>query len=235
MHTILLLDYDKTLYPSTLPTLKAVDERITLYMCTFLGLSPAEADATRRRFGAQYGTTLKGLEAHHGVDRDHYCDFIHAVAEQHLPPPDPQLTAWFNRLAHPCYLFTNAHRDWAIRGLQAMGLAALLPGEGETARRHASPPAPATRLAGIFDIAFMDWQGKPHPAPYAKVEAFLRQRHGPHIAIHFADDRPENLATARQQQWSTIWIAPHDIPEWPPGPYDRVVSALTSLDPALLA
>ena len=74
MHTILLLDYDQTLYPSTLPTLKAVDERITLYMCTFLGLSPAEADATRRRFGAQYGTTLKGLEAHHGVDRDHYCD-----------------------------------------------------------------------------------------------------------------------------------------------------------------
>lgn len=234
MRKILLLDYDHTLYPSTLQTLKAVDDRINLYMRTFLGFAPEDADATRRRFGAQYGTTLKGLEEHHDVDREHYCDFIHAVEEHHLPPPDPQLTAWLSRLPHPCYLFTNAHMDWAVRGLKAMGLASILPLAVATEANAVGIKATASRLEGIFDIAFMDWQGKPHPAPYAKVDAFLRQRYGNNIAIHFADDRVDNLETARQHQWSTIWIAPHNAPEPPTGTFDRVVSALTTLDPERL-
>lgn len=235
MRKILLLDYDHTLYPSTLHTLQAVDERINLYMHTFLGFSRAHADTVRQRFAAQYGTTLKGLEEHHGVDRQHYCAFIEAVAEHHLPPPDPQLTAWLSRLPHPCYLFTNARREWAVRGLHAMGLASMLPPALDTAAHDAGTRAPGGRLAGIFDIAFMDWQGKPHPDPYTKVEAFLRRRHGDTIAIHFADDRVENLTTARQRQWSTIWIAPHDAPARPPGTVDQVVASLTHLDPERLA
>ena len=38
-------------------TLKAVDARITLYVQTFLGLSAAEADATRLRLYSRHGTT----------------------------------------------------------------------------------------------------------------------------------------------------------------------------------
>ncbi len=105
---ILLLDYDHTLYPSTLPTLQAVDDRINLYIRTFLGLGEEEANATRTRLFMRHGTTLKGLEAAYGVDREHYCDFIHAVDDDHLPPPDPALQAWLARVAHPLYLFTNA-------------------------------------------------------------------------------------------------------------------------------
>lgn len=130
MHSVLLLDFDHTLYPSTLPTLKAVDDRITLYIQTYLGLPFAEADLTRLRFCEEYGTTLRGLELRHGVDRGHYCDFIHDVETAHLPPPDPALQAWLRRVPHPCYIFTNARMDWAVRGLQAMGLEGMLPEEG---------------------------------------------------------------------------------------------------------
>src|SRR3954462_11607517 len=88
---VLLLDYDHTLYPSTLETLRAVDNRITLYIETFLGLSPEASDAMRQSLCAEFGTTLRGLEEHHGVEREHYCDFIHEIEDEFLPPPDPVL------------------------------------------------------------------------------------------------------------------------------------------------
>jgi pyrimidine 5'-nucleotidase len=253
--TILLLDYDHTLYPSTLTTLKAVDDRINLYIRTFLGFSSAEADGLRTRLWDTYGTTLKGLEELHGVDREHYCDFIHAIEEAHLPPPDPLLHDWLARMPHPFYIFTNARMDWAVRGLKAMGLEAMLPAgldhsapgmsleraggkSAEPALLNAAKAAAeflGPRLEGIFDIAFMDWEGKPNKQAYAKVDAHLRARHGADIRIHFADDRQDNLESARERGWSTIWIAPHTAPVVVGDEFDRVVSNLTALDPATLA
>jgi putative hydrolase of the HAD superfamily len=236
LRKILLLDYDHTLYPSTLDTLKAVDARINLYMRTFLGYTHVEADIARVRLWDQYGTTLKGLEKHHGVDRDHYCDFIHDIEERHLPPPDPGLADWISRIPHPFYIFTNARMDWAVRGLKSMGLESILPERGLEVVERETPAdvgrgKSGTRLRGIFDIAFMDWQGKPHPESYDKVDAYLRKRHGADLQIHFADDRMDNLETAGKLGWVTIWITPHDAPAVPPGAFDRVVSNLTSLDP----
>ncbi len=222
--SVLLLDFDHTLYPSTLGTLKAVDDRINLYMQTFLGLGSAAADALRVELWDKYGTTLKGLEELHGVDREHYCDFIHAVEEHHLPPPDPALQAWLARVPHPCYIFTNARTDWAVRGLKAMGLADLLP---DGSAKH--------RLRGIFDIAFMEWEGKPNRPAYAKVDAHVREIHGPGARIHFADDRKDNLESARAQGWTTIWIHPHTAGPVVGDEFDRVVPSLTRLDPDSLA
>lgn len=260
MKKILLLDYDHTLYPSTLPTLRAVDERINLYMRTFLGMSHDQADAARIRLWDQYGTTLKGLEELHGVERGHYCDFIHAIDAEHLPPPDPELRAWLSRVRHPLYIFTNARLDWAVRGLTAMGLDSMLPAEpgsglpampgkglhdagildiepgmAEAAGRALlAPEFQGPRLQGIFDIAFMEWEGKPNPQAYAKVDAHLRERHGEDIRVHFADDRQDNLETARARNWSTIWIAPHTASPVKGDEFDRVVSSLTHLDPETL-
>jgi pyrimidine 5'-nucleotidase len=235
---ILLLDYDHTLYPSTLFTLKAVDDRINLYIRTFLGMTSDEADALRVNLWDTYGTTLKGLEELHGVERGHYCDFIHAIEAEHLPPPDPALQGWLSRLPHPFYIFTNARMDWAVRGLKAMGLGAMLPeamaAEMADVNEAAGNLFQGRRLDGIFDIAFMDWEGKPNAPAYAKVDAHLRARHGKDIRIHFADDRQDNLETARAHGWSTIWIAPHTAPVVIGDEFDKVVASLTSLDPESL-
>ena len=232
MKKVLVLDYDHTLYPSTLPTLKAVDDRINLYIRTFLGLGDEEANATRARLLMRHGTTLRGLEQAYGVDRDHYCDFIHAVDDDHLPPPDPALHAWLLRLVHPFYLFTNARRDWVERGFAAMGLRDLLPVAIEAPPDAASPGPP--RLHGIFDITFSDWEGKPHPPAYAKVDAHLRARHGQDIDIQFADDRIDNLEAARDRGWRTIWIVPHNATADLGASFDRSLPSLTSLDPLRL-
>ena len=235
---ILLLDFDHTLYPSTLGTLKAVDDRINLYMRTHLGLSPEGADTLRVELWDKYGTTLKGLEELYGVDRHDYCDFIHAVAAEHLPPPDPALQAWLARVPHPAYLFTNARMDWAVRGMKAMGLNGLLPEAEAAAAKDAAAgggPAFPRRLEGIFDIAFMDWEGKPNRAAYAKVDAHVRARHGARARIHFADDRMDNLESARAQGWTTIWIHPHTAGPVRGDEFDRVVPSLTLLDPIRLS
>lgn len=248
---VLLLDFDHTLYPSTLGTLKAVDDRINQYMRTFLGLSDAAADTLRVELWDKYGTTLKGLEVLYGVDRHHYCDFIHAIGEAELPPPDPALQDWLARLPHPVYIFTNARMDWAVRGMRAMGLAALLPEAEAAAAKDAVAALDAAardaasardtaaifprRLEGIFDIEFMDWEGKPNPPAYAKVDAHVRSRHGSGARIYFADDRMDNLESARAQGWTTIWIHPHTAGPVRGDEFDRVAPSLTLLDPITLS
>lgn len=247
--SVLLLDFDHTLYPTTVPTLKAVDDRITLYIQTFLGLAFADADRLRLRFCEEYGTTLRGLELRHGVDRDHYCDFIHAIEKTHLPPPDPALHDWLRRVPHPCYLFTNARMDWAVQGLRAMGLDGILPLEGLGLHADAGLPAdPAfppmdaaalpwsgPRLHGILDIQFMEWLGKPHADSYLKADRMLRERHGADVRVFFADDRPDNLMAAKETAWTTLWITPDPSRAGPwQDSFDRVAASLLDLDPESL-
>ena len=114
--------------------------------------------------------------------------------------------------------------DWAVRGLKSMGLAEVLPDGG----------APH-RLRGIFDIAFMDWEGKPNRAAYAKVDAFVRERHGADARILFADDRMDNLESGRAQGWATIWIHPHTAGPVRGDEFDWVSPSLLNLDPESLA
>lgn len=212
MQKILLLDYDHTLYPSTLNTLKAVDDRINLYIKTFLGMNEDEADAARLSLWEKYGTTLKGLEIHHGVDRNHYSDFIHAIDAEHLPPVNPELIAWIQKISCPIYLFTNAREDWPTRGMASMGL-------------------DSSFMHGMFDIGFMDWVGKPYLESYHKVENFLRAKHGHELKIYFADDRQDNLETAQSLQWETIWVRPHNAEKDVEHTFSFEASALSEIDP----
>jgi len=183
----------------------------------------------------------------YGVDREHYCDFIHAIGPEHLPPPDPALQDWLARLPHPVYIFTNARMDWAVRGMKSMGLGGLLPEAEAAAALDAASALDAAgaggtagrsfprRLEGIFDIAYMDWEGKPNRAAYAKVDAHVRARHGAGARIFFADDRKDNLESGRAQGWTTIWIHPHTAGPVRGDEFDRVLPSLLRLDPVTLA
>jgi len=219
MSRVLLLDLDHTLYPSTLPTAYAVDARITDYIGRHLGLSPEKADALRQELCARYGTTLKGLETLHGVNRENYCDFIQDVEDSLMPTPDPRLRAWLSALKGriPTYVFTNARRDWADRCLACLGLSDLVAHASEDSETLEGFEAPAVEetpavrgaLLGILDIGFLEWRGKPEAEAFSRTEGFVRGRHA-EARILFADDRLDNLEEARRHGWSTIWIRPHD-------------------------
>jgi putative hydrolase of the HAD superfamily len=230
---ILLLDLDHTLYPSTAPTLDAVDARITRFIETTLHLPEDQADHMRRELCARYGTTLRGLETLHGVSREAYTTFIQDLEDHLMPPADPRLRDWLIRAAqrHPTYLFTNARRDWADRCLAHIGIADLL----------LADPEVQGRIRGIFDIDFMDWVGKPEASAFTKVEAFLLKNHPPGDLI-FADDRLDNLEGARARGWRTIWVRPHTAARGAEGAAvtaiasaagHRVVDSLLELNPDL--
>lgn len=195
MRPVLLLDFDHTLYPPTLPTLGQIDRRITLYIETFLGLDFAEADALRQNLCSRHGTTLRGLMDTHDLDPHHYFDFVQQVEKAYLPPPDAALRQWLQNLNVPAYVFTNARADWVWRCFENMGVADLV-GDGQP-------------LRAIFDLAFVDWVGKPQPSAYAAVEMHLREVHGPEAVLHLVDDRRDNLQTARELGWRTHWFNPH--------------------------
>ena len=225
MPRILLLDLDHTLYPSTAPTLDAVDARITRFIETTLRIPEERADHMRRTLCAEYGTTLRGLEVLHGVSREAYTTFIQDLEDHLMPPADPHLRAWLGAAARslPSYLFTHARRDWADRCLAHIGVADLL----------AADPDVTSVLRGILDIDFMDWIGKPDASAFAKVEKFLLEQHppapdgdGPELI--FADDRLDNVEGARARGWRTIWVRPHTVMQGAKASEGAAVTAIAS-------
>jgi putative hydrolase of the HAD superfamily len=235
MSRILLLDLDHTLYPSTAPTLDAVDARITDFIAKTLELPRENADRMRRDLCAVYGTTLRGLELLHGVSREEYTTFIQDLEDHLMPPEDPRLRAWLIAAARhlPTYLFTNARRDWADRCLVHLGIADLL----------VADPEVTSVLRGVLDIDFMGWIGKPEASAFEKVERFLLEKHPPASSLIFADDRLDNLASALERGWRTVWVRPHTAAQGPEGAAvtaiasaggHRVVDSLLELDPETL-
>lgn len=226
MPSILLLDLDHTLYPSTAPTLMAVDARITHFIETRLALLPEHADLMRRTLCAEHGTTLRGLELLHGISREEYTDFIQDLADELMPLPDPELRTWLLTIAQklPTYIFTNARRDWADRCLRHIGIDDLVQAAVLGVEEKASGS-----LAGIFDIDFMAWEGKPNRAAYEKVEAHVFARHPEDSELVFADDRLENLVAARARGWRTVWVRPHDALPGLGGGH-HIVDRITELD-----
>ena len=235
---ILLLDLDHTLYPSTVPTLHAVDARITRFIETTLGIPQEHADQMRQNLCAEYGTTLRGLEELHGVSREVYTTFIQDLEDHLMPPTDPHVREWLITAARsqPTYLFTNARRDWADRCLLHIGISDLIHADG---------------VRGILDIDFMEWIGKPDASAFAKVEKFLRENH-PSLfekddaELIFADDRLDNVEGARARGWRTIWVRPHTVAQGADSVEGaaitaiakasghRVVDSLLELDPETL-
>lgn len=235
MSAVLLLDLDHTLYPSTAPTLNAVDARITHFIETRLNLPPAQADEMRRALCSAHGTTLRGLEILHGVCRNEYTDFIQDLADELMPVPDPSLRTWLLGISQrlPTYLFTNARSDWAHRCLRHIGISDLVHAPERQAAGSGGEGASATALAGIFDIDFMAWEGKPNRAAYEKVESHVFAQHPDKTRLIFADDRLENLVAASMRGWRTVWVRPHDAPAGLGGGH-HIVDRITDLDPDAL-
>ena len=67
----ILFDLDDTLYPRNSGLMKELGQRIQIWLCNQLGLTPEEGFTMRRGYYHRYGTTLGGLVAEQAVeDRD---------------------------------------------------------------------------------------------------------------------------------------------------------------------
>lgn len=179
----ILLDVDDTLYAQGQGPFKQVTERIGAYVTARLGLAQDEALALRRRYVAAYGSTMGGLVAHHGVDPLEFLDYVHDVPVETILQADARLFETLTALPAPLAAFSNGSQAYVRRVLEALGVGELF-----------------SQILAIEDFDFIP---KPQQRPYLVAQDRLGLS-APELLL--ADDRPENVAAARQYGLKAVQV-----------------------------
>jgi putative hydrolase of the HAD superfamily len=120
--TTIFFDLDDTLYPAATGLWHAIKERMNLYMRDRLGIPPQEIPGLREGYYLEYGTTLRGLQANHGIDAQEFLAFVHDLPLGEYLQPAPALREVIQSLGTRNVIFTNADAAHAGRVLTALGL-----------------------------------------------------------------------------------------------------------------
>ena len=187
-----LFDLDNTLYPLETGLAEMVSARITDFVAELTGLPHDEAYALQKHYLADYGLTLSGLLAHHGVDPDVYHAMFHELPLDVLKP-DEALIAGLKRLPGRRLIFTNADDVHAARVLKQLGLTGL--------------------FEDVFHIASSDFTPKPKPEAFARIIATHAITPA---ATAFFEDSERNLAPAAALGMTTILVGPAALGEVQP-------------------
>lgn len=123
--TTIFFDLDDTLYPPSAGLWKQIKARIGLYMRERMNIPPNEVESLREKYFLQYGTTLRGLQAHHRIDTEDFLAFVHDLPLHEYLAPNPTLRDIIASLPTVNLIFTNADIHHARRVLSALGLSDL--------------------------------------------------------------------------------------------------------------
>jgi len=187
---ILLLDCDNTMYPASCGLMELNDRRINRFIREHLKLDPEQTQKLRVDYLRRYGTTLKGLMVHHQVDPDDYLSFVHDYSLDSIIQPNPRLASFLRKLRVPRVVFTSANREHVERVADAVGIADC--------------------IDAIYDLAKVDYEGKPADSAYARVMADY-----PGMRAVLVDDRLLNFPPARRANMITVLIEETPVQEQP--------------------
>jgi len=123
--TTLFFDLDDTLYPNSTGLWKAIKERMNLYMVERMGLPEKDVPAMREQYFKMYGTTLRGLQTRHQVDKEDFLAYVHEVPIENYLTPNPTQREIIASLPGRKLIFTNADVNHARRVLAAIQLDGL--------------------------------------------------------------------------------------------------------------
>jgi len=176
-----VFDMDNTLYPPELRLFDQVSARITGFVMRELRLERAEADALRARYFRDYGTTLAGLMAVHGLDPDPYLAEVHAIDLSGVAP-DARLAGAIAALPGRKVIYTNGSRAHGLNIAQALGLASC--------------------FAAFYGVEDAGYVVKPHRPAFEAV--FARDGLDPRRAAMVEDDQ-RNLRVPVEMGMRAIW------------------------------
>jgi putative hydrolase of the HAD superfamily len=179
-----LFDLYNTLYPADSGLWQSIGARINLYLTERMGFPPEKAAVLRKRYLADFGTTLNGLRHDYQIDPHDYLMFVHDLALERYLHPDPEVDAMLGRLPLTKVIFTNADARHARRVLDVLGLT-----------RH---------FSSIIDILSLDFINKPDPRAYRHA---LEQLAASPAECMFIDDTPTNLPPAHDLGILTVLIS----------------------------
>ena len=120
--TTLFFDLDDTLYPSSTGLWPAIKDRMNLYMIERLRIPESDVPFLREQYFKMYGTTLRGLEERHKVDREDFMAFVHDLPLPSYLTPNPIVREVIASLPTRNLIFTNADVSHARRVLSVLQL-----------------------------------------------------------------------------------------------------------------
>src|SRR5688572_6973279 len=80
--TTIFFDLDDTLYPSSAGLWKNIKERIGIYMYERMHIPQEEVPTLREKYLLEYGTTMRGLQAHHKIDTEDFLAYVHDLRSE---------------------------------------------------------------------------------------------------------------------------------------------------------
>ncbi len=178
------IDLDETLYPKSNGVWKSISTRINKFIVDSLQVSLEEAVGIRRRYLAQYGTTLMGLRVDYDIDPYEYLDFVHNIPLEGILLPDPALRQMLEKISATKIIFTNASTAHASRILKHLEIEEL--------------------FDQVIDIVALDFHNKPQPESYRR--AITLAGISDPIKCVMVDDREENLLPANKLHMTTVLV-----------------------------
>ncbi len=167
-------DLDNTLYPLSNGLWQVIDRRIQEYVARTLHLPMDEAKRIQKRYWRQYGTTLAGLMAEHGVEPGPYLAYVHNFDVSPYMGRNPRLRALLTALPQHKLIFTNASSEHAHNVLRVLGV--------EDCFEY------------VIGVEEVDYIPKPDPRAYELCRA--KTGVDPSKSM-FIDDLPDNLKPAK--------------------------------------
>jgi putative hydrolase of the HAD superfamily len=120
--TTLFFDLDDTLYPSSTGLWPAIKDRMNLYMIEQLGLPENDVPFLREQYFKMYGTTLRGLEERHNVNKQDFLAYVHDLSLTDYLRPNPMIREVIASLPTRNLIFTNADVSHVRRVLAILEL-----------------------------------------------------------------------------------------------------------------
>ena len=177
-----IFDLDNTLYRADAEFFSQIDKKMTAYISRYLALQPDKARIVQKEFLAEYGTSLSGMMAVHGMDPAEFLDYVHDV-DLHMLEPDPQLREYIKALPGRKFIFTNGSKGHARNVAGHLNLFDLFDGH--------------------FGIEDVDYVPKPKRSPYIKFcDVFDID---PETAIFF-EDNLRNLEVPKHMGMRTVLV-----------------------------
>lgn len=201
--TTIFFDLDDTLYPSNTGLWHAIKERMNIYMRERMGFPEDQIAHIREKYFLQYGTTLRGLQAHHEINTQDYLAFVHDLPLTDYLTPNPTLRSVIASLPTRNLIFTNADIHHAERVLTILELRDLF--EVIVDVNAVSPyckPMPesfqiAMKLAGETDPSKCVMIDDIHRTTRAAKEAGL-------FSILYNEEVPIGAADAHLSDWNEL-------------------------------
>jgi putative hydrolase of the HAD superfamily len=177
-----IFDLDNTLYPASCNLFAQVDRHIGEFIARLLKIDAESAFQIQKQYFRDYGTSLRGLMIHHGVDPRRFLDFVHAV-DVTAVPPSPALEEALGRLPGRKIVFTNGSARHAENVMARLGV--------------------SHHFDAIFDIVAADYFPKPEPFVY---DILVRRYWIDPKRTVMVEDLAKNLVPAHRMGMTTVLV-----------------------------